>query len=120
MTDQMTRPGYDFIGYPIPTETGPLCGNCSSRTDRVRHINAQAVRTCYIAEREQREEADACYNAEMAYERHLEDRGYDEARAHDAHEARMGVIPFDVAYAQALREFDPDNAAEYALAASQI
>ena len=44
--------------------------------------------------------------AEMGYERMLEDRGWEEARAQEEYEMRMGVIPFDVALANARREME--------------
>jgi len=36
--------------------------------------------------------------AEEAYERHLEDRGYWEARADEDRERTMGIIPFEQAF----------------------
>jgi hypothetical protein len=51
-------------------------------------------------------EARAEQEAELAYERHLEDRGYWEARADEDYERQMGVIPFDEAMRQAQREQD--------------
>lgn len=50
------------------------------------------------------EQSRAEQEAELAYERHLEDRGYWEARADEDYERAMGVIPFDEAMRQAERE----------------
>lgn len=50
------------------------------------------------------QEADGAAAAEMAYERHLEDRGANEARAQDDHEARNGVISFQDAWDMACPE----------------
>lgn len=89
MTDTLTRPGYDWIGYPTATETGPRCGRCQAP-----HINIEAIRDCHTIAYAQEEQADADARAEASYERHLEDRGYDAARAQDDYEARNGVIGF--------------------------
>lgn len=90
MTDLATRPGFDFYGFPLPTTTGPRCGNCGGG---VHHADVAAVKLCYALEAEQSWD-DGAAAAEAAYERHLEDRGYDEARAQDDHEARNGVVGF--------------------------
>lgn len=91
---------FDDFGFPVGTDTGVRCGNhCSA--DVVRHINVAAVRECYRRWRELEDDAKAEHDAEMAVERALEDRGYWEARAQEDYEAQMGVIPFDVAMAEA-------------------
>lgn len=90
----------DEWGYPAKTATGVRCGNHGSA--RVRHDNTEAVRACYEQAEGDRRQADAEYDAEMAIERYLENRGYDDARAQDEYEQRMGVIPFDVAFAAAM------------------
>ena len=48
--------------------------------------------------------AEAEAAAELAYERHLEDRGWEEARAQEDYEARMGCLSFQEAYDQACPE----------------
>lgn len=88
-----TRPGYDWLGYPTITETGPVCGLCKGR-----HISARAVRDCYEITREQEAQAEADYRIEQAQLRHLENRGYDDASAQDDYEARNGVIGFTEAW----------------------
>ena len=50
--------------------------------------------------------ARAEYSAEMAAERHHEDRGYWDAREQEDEEARRGVIQFEDAYAHALGYLD--------------
>jgi hypothetical protein len=89
MTDLATRPGYDWVGYPIETPTGPICGLC-----HVRHLNVQAIRDCYAIAREQEAQVEADIAMEAAQLRHLENRGYDDARAQDEYEARNGVVGF--------------------------
>ena len=42
------------------------------------------------------------YDPDAAYERHLEDRGWQETEAHDRWEAERGVIQFADAYAQSM------------------
>ena len=60
-----------------------------------RHAAPDEVRACYAATAAYEAYGDRYeYNADAAYERHLEDRGYDEARAQDEHEARHGVTSF--------------------------
>lgn len=88
---------YTDHGYPITTTHGVLCGCCGHH-----HQNPAAVRECHDIAREQAEAVEACRQAELACERHLEDRGYDAARAQDDFEASMGVIPFHEAMAAAL------------------
>src|SRR3982751_1911675 len=65
------------------------CGNCKRR-----HSNVAAVKDCYAGP----DYNDGAAAAEQAYERHLEDRGYDEARFQDEMEARNGVISFSQAW----------------------
>ncbi|WBB94129.1 hypothetical protein [Verrucosispora sp. WMMC514] len=91
----------DEFGYPVITDTGIRCGNHHPGED-ARHESVTAVRDCYrrAAEEEAAAEADAA--AELAAERALEDRGYWDARAQEDWEAAHGVIPFDVAFREAL------------------
>jgi hypothetical protein len=99
-----TRPGYDWLGYPLPLETGILCGMCRRG---VRHISVQAVRDCHEITREQEEQADADGRLEDAQLRYLENRGYDDARGQDEYEARNGVIGFREAWHRASPETCP-------------
>jgi hypothetical protein len=68
------------------------CGSCPNR-----HATVQDVRECHW----ERDEAIATQRdelaAELRNERYFEDRGYDEARNEEDHEARMGVVPFGMA-----------------------
>lgn len=79
----------DWIGYPVVAETGPRCGSCSRR-----HSTVAAVRLCHAIAAEQIEQQEADARLKAAQLRHLEDRGYDEARAQEDYEARNGVIGF--------------------------
>lgn len=92
---------YDDFRFPIATPTGVRCGNHYA-ADIVRHANVAAVRECYRRWQELEDDAKAERDAEMAVERAFEDRGYWDARAQEDYEARMGVIPFDVAMRDAL------------------
>ena len=88
------------------TATGVRCGN-HGRTapgEHVRHANPASVRACYRATAEMIADQEAEIAAELAYERHLEDRGYWEARAQEDWENRNGVIQFDEAYRMACPE----------------
>lgn len=88
----------DEVGYPVRMVTGGVrCGAC-----KVRHNSTAAVRYCHDLYRTQIAEQEAEIAAERAIERYFEERGYEEARAQEAYEARMGVIPFDVALADAI------------------
>lgn len=72
MTDLLaTRPGYDWIGYPVETATGPRCGAC-----QVPHIDVAAVRACYEIAAEQEAAGQDAAAGERAAERALEDRGW--------------------------------------------
>lgn len=53
---------------------------------------------------------DGAQAAEQAYERHLEDSGYDDARAQDDYEARNGVVGFIEAWHLASPETCPCDA----------
>lgn len=100
------------------------CGNAVHKSfhfslaDEVHHHESVAqVRLCFARkdefglrsleelalEERWEDEARAEYEAERAAERYWEDRGWQEALAQDEYEARMGVVPFDVAYANAMR-----------------
>lgn len=75
---------------------GIRCGNREVHgTDgRFYHPTAADVRDCYTeAAREADDEAlmEGVRQAEMGYERYLEDRGYEAARAQEEYEARMGI-----------------------------
>jgi hypothetical protein len=99
----------DEYGWPMPTDSGPKCGNC-----RERHAGAKAIRLCYDTSKAEADQAHAEHAAEMAVERYYEDRGYWDARAQEDYEAAHGVIPFDVAYAEALGlDVDAMVGAEY-------
>lgn len=76
------------------TETGVRCGN-HGRTqhgEHVYHADPESVRECYRLAAEMIQQAEADIRAELAYEQHLEDRGYWEARAQEDYEQRHGVI----------------------------
>ncbi len=66
------------------------CGHCKGR-----HNTVADVKECMWEIQRDIDEA------EMANERSFEDRGYWEARAEEDWEAARGVVPFDVAYANA-------------------
>jgi hypothetical protein len=85
----------DDFGYAAELATGIRCG--AHGRVKVYHDSTETVRYCYAKMRSDIAEQEAEAAAELAYERHLEDRGYDEARAQDEYEQRNGVIPFDVA-----------------------
>lgn len=95
-------PTIDYAGqYEVAeTTTGPRCRNHGH--DLVRHANAASIRECYRLTRQMQADMDAEIAAELAYERHLEDRGYWDARAQEDYEARMGVVQFEDAYAAAM------------------
>jgi hypothetical protein len=66
------------------------------------HESVADVKDCFAYEAycnspEAEADARAEAEAEMAYERHLEDRGWMEAAAFEEWEASRGVIPFHVA-----------------------
>lgn len=71
-----------------------LCGNRSSHGVGVYHESLDVVRDCFAG----RFDDDGCAAAELAAERHLEDRGYWAARAQEDYEARNGVIGFREAW----------------------
>lgn len=99
-------PGFtrDAFGFPIDTATGVRCAN-HNPDNQTRHENADAVRECFRFTYELDAAAEADHAAELAVERWFEDRGYDEARAQEDHEARMGVVPFHEAMAAAADAF---------------
>lgn len=94
-----------------PTFTPVRCGNrkAHGRDSKVFHNSADEVRRCFTGELEDddRDWDDGAAWAEAAYERHLEDRGYESARAQDEHEARNGVISFRDAWYLASPETAP-------------
>jgi hypothetical protein len=77
-----------------PTYTSIRCGNRKAHGEGVYHESLAVVRDCFAG----RFDDDGYLEAEMAYERRLEDRGYWEAQAQDAYEARNGVIGFREAW----------------------
>ena len=77
---------------------GVRCGNHGK--DRVYHRDASEVKDCYAG----RFDDDGAYEAEMAYERHLENAGWAEAQAQRDWEDRNGVIQFGDAMRAAERE----------------
>ena len=111
--DYITVNGVECTDEQYPsirqTEEGPYCGRCNNgwrkaeKMPRIRHADSAAVRMCYAVATEMEADMYADYEAEMAVERHFEDRGYYEARAQDDYEARMGVVSFADAYAEAMR-----------------
>lgn len=94
---------YDDHGYPADLDAGVRCGN-HGRTFRIYHNSARAVKACYDIRADEMAQQAGEIAAEAAVERYFEDRGYWEARAQEDYEAARGVIPFDVAMAQALAE----------------
>lgn len=92
---------FDDYGYPAALDAGVRCGN-HHRGDHIYHDSARAVQVCYRKAADDRAQQAGEIAAEAAVERYFEDRGYWEARAQEDHEAACGVIPFDVAMAEAL------------------
>lgn len=92
---------YDGQYTVTATGTGPICGSCHER-----HTNVAGIRACYRLAAEMQADMEAEIAADRAAERYYEDRGYDDARRQDEYEARMGVIPFDVAMAAANGDMD--------------
>ena len=88
------------------TETGVRCGNHgrTSPGEHVHHANPASVRECYRQTAQMEADQAAEIAAELAYERHLEDRGYWEARAQEDWEERYGVVQFEDAYRAACPE----------------
>lgn len=75
------------------TATGTRCGN-HGRTapgEHTYHANPASVRACYRLSAEMIADQRAEIAAEEAYERFLEDRGYEEARAQEAWEQTHGM-----------------------------
>jgi len=64
------------------------CGSCHDR-----HSSVDEVRRCYADEAGNRQE----HEAERATERFFEERGYEDARAQEAHEVRTGALSFGAA-----------------------
>jgi hypothetical protein len=69
----------------------PTCGS--------KHETASQARQCELEIKAQEDETRAEQAAENGYVRHLENAGYDEARAQEQHEADNGVVSFHEAYA---------------------
>ena len=85
------------------------CGNKVHDKDVSRehyHWSVAEVRECYAApkgilsiqEEVMAYEDDGVYEAEMAYERHLEDAGWAEAAHERDREAAMGILSFEDAW----------------------
>lgn len=75
------------------TETGVRCGN-HGRTkhgEHIYHADPASVQECYRLTAEMIADQEAEIRAELAYERHLEDRGYWEARAQEQWEQTQGI-----------------------------
>lgn len=81
----------------VTFETSVRCGNHGAK---VYHNSIAAVRECYANRYNEEAIEEAERKAEMAIERYLEDRGYDDARAQEVYENSHGVIQFD----QAMRD----------------
>lgn len=69
------------------------CGCCL-----LNHTTAAEVAACYADAEEAQAQANAELAAELAYERHLEDRGWQEALLQEQVEAARGVIGFREAW----------------------
>lgn len=83
----------DPEGYPISLARGPRCGSCKAH-----HKSVADIRFCYDLRAEQTAQQAGEIAAELAVERHFEDRGYWESQAQDAHEAAHGVVDFQTAW----------------------
>jgi hypothetical protein len=81
----------DNSGYPTELAAGIRCGN-HGRYERVYHDSVETVGYCYSTSYEQEAQAEADAAAELAYERHLEDKGWQEAAAHRDWEASRGIF----------------------------
>jgi hypothetical protein len=101
-------PEIEWIGeYEVKvTATGVRCGNHgrTAPSEHVHHANPASVRECYRLAAQMEADQAAEIAAELAYERHLEDRGYWDARAQEDWEERHGVIQFEDAYRAACPE----------------
>lgn len=87
------------------------CGNRKVHNQELakehHHNSVDEVRLCYniscgvasieeeVAAYDDEQAARAEWEAEMGYERHLENQGYWEARADEEHEISMGIDPFN-------------------------
>ncbi|HKT02001.1 MAG TPA: hypothetical protein VJT31_20940 [Rugosimonospora sp.] len=76
-------------GYPLPSNSGPLCGRC-----RVHHVSAKAVRMCYEVSAADEAQAEADYLHERYCERAWESRHSDVVAAELALEERMTGRPW--------------------------
>jgi hypothetical protein len=105
---RVATPEIEWTGqYEVrETATGTRCGN-HGRTapgEHTYHANPASVRECYRLTAQMEADQAAEMTAELAYERHLEDRGYWDARAQEDWEERHGVIQFEDAYRAACPE----------------
>lgn len=82
-------------------EARDLAKHAARQSEDVAVVQAEIV-DLYIAMVES--EADDWDDPDAAYERHLEDQGYEEARADEAREQAMGVVPFADELAAARRD----------------
>lgn len=73
------------------------CGHCKGR-----HATVAQVKECMWEIQRDVNEERAERAADLANERSFEDHGYWDARAEEDWETARGVIPFDVAYANAM------------------
>lgn len=81
----------ELIGVTHHHETIAQVKLCFAREGGLRSLEEEALLEQW------NDEMRAEIEAEQAVERYYEDRGWAEALAQDEYEARMGVIPFDVA-----------------------
>ncbi len=85
---------YTEFGDVVETTAGPYCGCCNRggrKVSKIRHANAASIKACYANQAAREADAEAEIQAEAAQLRHLENAGYDEARAQEDWEWRMGV-----------------------------
>ena len=73
------------------------------------HASTAEVRQCFTSEfglssleEDEQHAIEAEVDPDQAYERHLENAGWAEARAQEEHEAAMGVVSFEEAFASAM------------------
>jgi hypothetical protein len=98
----------DDLGYAAELDGGIRCG-AHPRGVKVYHDSVETVRFCYATMREQIAQQQAELAAERANERYFEDRGWEEARAQEDYEARMGMVDFGTAYREACPELFADE-----------
>lgn len=99
----------DEWGAPVELASGVRCG-AHGRGTPIYHESAAAVKLCYAVAREMEAQSRAEAEAELRNERWFEDRGWEEARAQEDYEARMGMVDFGTAYREACPELFVDEA----------